>query len=90
MLARGGLVAFPTETVYGLGARGLHVDEVAKIFAAKERPAGHPVILHVDGEPMARTLSSSWSATASRLVNELWPGPLTRVVPRASKESPPS
>ena len=88
VLQRGGLVAFPTETVYGLGARGLHADEVAKIFAAKGRPAGHPVILHVDGEAMARSLASSWSPTASRLVNELWPGPLTLVVPRASPVPP--
>ena len=88
VLGRGGLVAFPTETVYGLGARGLHVDEVAKIFAAKGRPAGHPVILHVDGETMARSLASSWSASASRLVSELWPGPLTLVVPRASRVPP--
>ncbi len=85
VLQRGGLVAFPTETVYGLGARGLHPDEVAKIFAAKGRPAGHPVILHVDGEAMAQSLASSWSPTASRLVNELWPGPLTLVVPRAAR-----
>lgn len=84
MLAAGGLVAFPTETVYGLGARGLHADEVAKIFEAKGRPAGHPVILHVDGEAMARTLATEWSATASRLSRELWPGPLTLVVPRAA------
>ncbi len=83
VLARGGLVAFPTETVYGLGARGLHAAEVACIFAAKERPSGHPLILHVDGEPMARSLASVWSSAASRLVAELWPGPLTLVVPRA-------
>jgi len=88
VLARGGLVAFPTETVYGLGARGLHPDEVAKIFAAKGRPTGHPVILHVDGEDMARSLAASWSPTASRLVNELWPGPLTLVVPRAARVPP--
>ncbi|MDF2692894.1 MAG: hypothetical protein K0S65_1277 [Labilithrix sp.] len=84
VLRRGGLVAFPTETVYGLGARGLHPEEVARIFAAKGRPAGHPVILHVDGEAMARSLAAAWSPTASRLANELWPGPLTLVVPRAA------
>lgn len=83
VFAGGGLVAFPTETVYGLGARGLHPDEVAKIFAAKGRPPGHPVILHVDGEAMARTLASEWSRTASRLAEKFWPGPLTLVVPRA-------
>jgi L-threonylcarbamoyladenylate synthase len=88
VLRRGGLVAFPTETVYGLGARGLHAEEVARIFAAKGRPAGHPVILHVDGEPMAQTLAATWSPTASRLANELWPGPLTLVVPRASRVPP--
>jgi len=88
ILKRGGLVAFPTETVYGLGARGLHVDEVAKIFAAKGRPAGHPVILHVDGEAMARSYAATWSPTASRLANELWPGPLTLVVPRAANVPP--
>lgn len=83
VLARGGLVAFPTETVYGLGARGLHEGEVAKIFAAKGRPVGHPLILHVDGEPMARTLASSWPEGASRLARAFWPGPVTLVVPRA-------
>ena len=59
MLRSGGLVAFPTETVYGLGARALHQDEVAKIFAAKERPAGHPLILHVEDVAMARALASA-------------------------------
>jgi L-threonylcarbamoyladenylate synthase len=84
VLASGGLVAFPTETVYGLGARGLHAAEVLRIFAAKERPHGHPLILHVDGEAMARTLAASWSEQASRLARAFWPGPLTLVVPRAS------
>ncbi len=83
VFARGGLVAFPTETVYGLGARGLHADEVARIFAAKGRPPGHPLILHVDGERMAKELAREWSDAASRLAKELWPGPLTLVVPRA-------
>lgn len=83
VLARGGLVAFPTETVYGLGARGLHEADVRRIFAAKERPAGHPLILHVDGEAMARTLTTSWSERASRLAVAFWPGPLTLVVARA-------
>ena len=83
VLARGGLVAFPTETVYGLGARGLHEADVRRIFAAKERPTGHPLILHVDGEAMARTLTTSWSELASRLTLAFWPGPLTLVVARA-------
>jgi len=82
VLARGGLVAMPTETVYGLAARGLRADEVAKIFAAKGRPSGHPVILHVDDEAMARSLAAHWPDRASRLVKALWPGPLTVVVER--------
>ena len=83
VLAQGGLVAFPTETVYGLGARGLHEAEVRRIFVAKERPTGHPLILHVDGEAMARTLTPSWSERASRLAAAFWPGPLTLVVARS-------
>lgn len=82
VLARGGLVAFPTETVYGLGARGLHAEDVARIFVAKGRPKAHPIILHVDGEPMARLVASAWPDAATRLATA-WPGPLTLVVPRA-------
>ena len=84
VLARGGLVAFPTETVYGLGARGLDARAVAKIFRAKGRPSGHPVILHVDGEAMAQSLCASWSELASRYAHAFWPGPLTLVVPKAA------
>lgn len=84
VLARGGLVAFPTETVYGLGARGLHPEEVARIFAAKGRPKAHPLILHVEGPEMAATLASAWSPRADRLARAFWPGPLTLVVPRAA------
>jgi L-threonylcarbamoyladenylate synthase len=82
VLREGGLVAFPTETVYGLGARGLHPEDVARIFVAKGRPKAHPIILHVDGEPMARLVAAEWSDAASRLASA-WPGPLTLVVPRA-------
>lgn len=83
VLERGGLVAFPTETVYGLGARGLHADEVARIFAAKGRPPEHPLILHVDGEAMARRAAARFDDRAARLAFAFWPGPLTLVVPRA-------
>lgn len=86
VLAAGGLVAFPTETVYGLGARGLHPEEVAKIFVAKGRPTGHPVILHVDSIAMARTLAAAWDADA--LAARFWPGPLTLVVPRSARVPP--
>jgi L-threonylcarbamoyladenylate synthase len=83
ILAGGGLVAFPTETVYGLGARGLHERDVARIFEAKQRPTGHPLILHVDGEAMAETLASAWPERTSLLARAFWPGPLTLVVARA-------
>lgn len=83
VLAGGGLVAFPTETVYGLGARGLRPEEVARIFAAKGRPRAHPLILHVADVAMARSLAADFTAEASLLASRFWPGPLTLVVPRA-------
>ncbi len=84
ILKRGGLVAFPTETVYGLGARALDEAAIERIFQAKGRPARHPIIAHVEDEAGARKLSSDWSERASRLARAFWPGPLTLVVPRAS------
>lgn len=81
---RGGeLVAFATETVYGLGANGLDPAAVARIFEAKGRPATNPLILHVPDVEAARALSSSWPAEADALAAAFWPGPLTLVVPRA-------
>lgn len=80
-LRLGRLVAFPTETVYGLGADGLQPDAVRKIFEAKGRPSDHPLILHVSGLPMARALAARWTETAQRLVEAYWPGPLTLVLP---------
>ncbi|MBX3234205.1 MAG: threonylcarbamoyl-AMP synthase [Labilithrix sp.] len=88
VLRTGGLVAFPTETVYGLGARGLDPASVARIFEAKGRPGGHPLILHVDGEEMARGLAAEWSPRAAALAAAFWPGPLTLVVPRAAHVPP--
>lgn len=87
-LRSGHLVALPTETVYGLGARGLRAEEVRKIFAAKGRPPGHPIILHVDGDARARSLAAEWSDTAALLARDFWPGPLTIVVPRAPNVPP--
>lgn len=81
ILRSGGLVAFPTETVYGLGADGLNPDAVAKIYAAKGRPATNPVILHVEGIASAKTLVSHWPAKAEALAEKFWPGPLTLVLP---------
>ncbi len=84
ILRAGGLVAFPTETVYGLGARALDVRAIARVYAAKGRPAHHPLIAHVDGEAGARRIAATWSDRASRLATAFWPGPLTLVVPRAA------
>ena len=84
LLRAGALVAFPTETVYGLGGLALDPAAIAKIFAAKGRPSTHPLIAHVLGVAGARALAKTWSPLADRLAAEFWPGPLTLVVPRAS------
>ena len=81
-LAAGALVAFPTETVYGLGARADDDAAVAKIFTAKGRPADHPLIVHVTDVDAARAFASDWPAAAQRLAAAFWPGPLTVIVPR--------
>jgi L-threonylcarbamoyladenylate synthase len=83
VLREGGLVAFPTETVYGLGARALDRNAVARVFAAKGRPTAHPLILHVNDEESARAQAASWPECASLLARAFWPGPLTLVVARA-------
>ena len=83
-LAAGGLVAFPTETVYGLGARADDDAAVASIFAAKGRPADHPLIVHVADAGAARAFAASLPPVAARLVARFWPGPLTVIVPRAA------
>ena len=82
-LAGGGLVAFPTETVYGLGARADDDAAVAAIFAAKGRPADHPLIVHVASRLHAAPFVADLPAVAQRLMAALWPGPLTLIVPRA-------
>ncbi len=82
VLARGGLVVLPTETVYGLGALADDAAAAARIFEAKGRPAYNPLIVHVAGVAEARALASSWPDAAERLTRALWPGPLTVVVPR--------
>ena len=82
-LADGGLVAFPTETVYGLGARADDDRAVAAIFAAKGRPADHPLIVHVAGAEQAAVFAAGLPPAALRLVRAFWPGPLTVIVQRA-------
>lgn len=81
-LAAGELVAFPTETVYGLGARADDDAAVAKIFAAKGRPSDHPLIVHVEDVAGARAFAGAWPESAQRLADAFWPGPLTVIVPR--------
>jgi L-threonylcarbamoyladenylate synthase len=85
VLRRGGLVAFPTETVYGLGAAALDPAAVARIFEAKGRPATNPLIVHVTGAEEARALTAAWPEAAARLATRFWPGPLTLVLPRNAR-----
>lgn len=87
VLRRGGLVAFPTETVYGLGADAGDPAAVARIFAVKGRPAGHPLIVHVGGTEDLERWTVAVPATARRLAEALWPGPLTIVMARAGHVS---
>jgi L-threonylcarbamoyladenylate synthase len=81
-LATGELVAFPTETVYGLGARADDDAAVAKIFEAKGRPSDHPLIVHVADADAALAFTPALPGTAQRLIAAHWPGPLTVIVPR--------
>jgi L-threonylcarbamoyladenylate synthase len=82
-LVAGELVAFPTETVYGLGARADDDAAVAKVFAAKGRPADHPLIVHVAEPSDGIVFASQRPLAARRLIDAFWPGPLTVIVPRA-------
>jgi L-threonylcarbamoyladenylate synthase len=82
ILRSGGLVAFPTETVYGLGANALDGAAVESIFAAKQRPSWDPIIVHVATMEMLNELVMEVSAAARRLMEAFWPGPLTLLLPR--------
>jgi L-threonylcarbamoyladenylate synthase len=88
ILRHGGLVALPTETVYGLGANALNADAVARIFEAKDRPSWDPVIVHIAGlpadNPMLHELVAAIPDAARRLMEAFWPGPLTLLLPRSS------
>lgn len=83
IIREGGLVAFPTETVYGLGANALDPEAVKRIYEAKGRPFASPLIVHVADEPMARSIAADWPEIAQRLAARFWPGPLTLVVKKA-------
>ena len=84
ILKNGGVVAIPTETVYGLAASCLDEQAVAKVFAAKGRPQDNPLILHVDSINMLETVVSEISDKAIECANAFWPGPFTMVLPRKS------
>ena len=81
----GRLVAFPTETVYGLGANALDAAAVMRIFEAKGRPRTSPLIVHVDSVEMARDLAARWPDAAETLARRYWPGPLSLVVPKGPR-----
>ena len=84
-LKRGGLVGFPTETVYGLGADASSRDAVARLYAAKRRPADHPVIVHFADAQAAFAWAREVRAGARKLAAKFWPGPLTLVLKRSGK-----
>jgi L-threonylcarbamoyladenylate synthase len=85
LLKAGGLVAFPTETVYGLGADASNPEAVARIFEVKGRPKGHPLIVHAASLSQAMPLASDWSDAAHALAAAFWPGPLTLELPRRTE-----
>lgn len=80
VIRAGGLVAFPTETVYGLGANAFDARAVQRIYEAKGRPSSSPLIVHVADEEMAKSISAEWPRFAHVLAARFWPGPLTLVV----------
>src|SRR5438132_14414720 len=82
VLRAGGLVAFPTETVYGLGANALDAAAIARIFTAKGRPANNPLIVHLAAAEQVSAVAADWPEVAERLARRFWPGPLTLVLPR--------
>lgn len=82
IIKHGGLVAFPTETVYGLGADATNPEAIARVFALKGRPLSSPLIVHVSSEDMARAIVRSWPSSAAQLAARFWPGPLTMILPK--------
>ena len=87
LLRRGELVAFPTETVYGIGGDARSDDAVKKIYEAKGRPSGNPLIVHVKSVAAAREVVADWPEVAGKLAEKFWPGPLTMILPRGEKLS---
>src|SRR5687768_5879651 len=84
IMRRGGLVAFPTETVYGLGADASNHDAIRKLYEVKGRPAAHPVIVHLADTAQLGHWAREVTPTASKLAQQFWPGPLTLILRRAA------
>lgn len=84
LLRRGGLVAFPTETVYGLGARAFDPAAARRVYRAKGRPSDNPLIVHVDGPRMLAAVAAEVPPLAARLMRAFWPGPLTLVLEKSA------
>lgn len=84
ILRGGGLVAFPTETVYGLGGNGLHSDAAKKIYAAKGRPNDNPLILHISSRKELSPIVKSIPPAAEKLMQEFWPGPMTLIFEKSA------
>jgi len=84
-LLRGGLISFPTETVYGLGADACNFNAVSRVFLVKGRPLGHPLIVHLAGEADVERWSKKVSGVALRIIQHFWPGPLTLILKRHPK-----
>lgn len=82
---KGGLVAFPTETVYGLGANAFDEQAVARIFAAKQRPGNDPIIVHIAEKDQLYEVAADVNIVTEKLVEKFWPGPLTIIQPRGAR-----
>ena len=88
ILRRGGTVAFPTETVYGLGANALDVSAVQSIFVAKQRPSWDPLIVHVTSESQLQQVATAIPPAGRLLMDAFWPGPLTLLLPKSEQVPP--
>ena len=82
IIAKGGLVAFPTETVYGLGADALNAEAVGKVYAAKGRPSDNPMIVHISAKEQMLELTDRLTPDMEKLMDHFWPGPMTMIVRR--------
>ena len=85
VIRKGGLVAFPTETVYGLGCDALNPEAVARVFEAKQRPSFDPLIVHVAEKAALDGLTQTISLSDHRLMERFWPGPLTLLLPKRAR-----